>query len=369
VVEHESVWQDARILIVDDEEINIRLLRQILEPVGYRHLASTTDSREVLALAGAFEPDLILLDIKMPHLDGHAVLDQLRSDGPSDSDVPVLVLTSDGSRENMRRALSNGAQDFLAKPLSPVEVRLRVRNLLETRFLHRSLRQHNALLEQRVCERTADLVRRTEELVEARAEILERLGRAAEFRDDATGRHTQRVARNAALVAGRLGLPEEDVELIRRAAPLHDIGKIGVPDGVLLKQGRLSPAEFEMMKTHTVIGADILAGSAVPLLEVGREIAASHHEWWDGSGYPYGLAGDVIPLAGRVVAAADVFDALTHERPYKPAWAPHAAIAEIRRGSGVHFDPQVAHAFVRLFDEGSLADVDEAGDVAQGATR
>ena len=368
MTKHDPVWQEARILIVDDEEVNLRLLRQILEPAGYRHLVSTTDSREVAALVQELDPDLILLDIKMPHLDGHQVLEQLRSETPSDSYIPVLVLTSDGSRENMRRALSSGAQDFLTKPLSAVEVRLRVRNLLETRFLHRSLQHHNSVLEQRVRERTVDLVRRTEELDEARVEILERLGRAAEFRDDATGQHTQRVARNAALVAELLGLPANEVELIRRAAPLHDIGKIGVPDAVLLQQGRLDPAEFEIMKSHTVIGADILSGSAVPLLEVGREIAASHHEWWDGTGYPYGLAREATPVCGRVVAVADVFDALTHERPYKPAWAPQDAIAEIERGSRVHFDPDVARAFVQLFHEGQLTDLQEGPDMMKRAT-
>jgi len=368
VTEHDPVWREARILIVDDEEMNVRLLRQILEPAGYTHLASTTDSREVAALVQEFDPDLVLLDIKMPHLDGHQILERLRSASPSDSYLPVLVLTSDGSRENMRRALSSGAQDFLTKPLSPVEVRLRVRNLLQTRFLHRSLQHHNALLEQRVRERTADLLQRTEELDDARIEILERLGRAAEFRDDVTGQHTRRVACNAALVAGLLGIADDDVELIRRAAPLHDIGKIGVPDGVLLKQGRLNPAEFEIMKSHTTIGAEILAGSAVPLLEVGREIAASHHEWWDGSGYPLGLARDAIPISGRVVAVADVFDALTHARPYKSAWMPEDAVAEIERTAAVHFDPEVARAFAQLWRDGQLGDQQEGEDMTKRVT-
>jgi len=358
VNQRDQVWHDARILIVDDEETNIRLLRSVLEPLGYRHFVCTTDSREVPAIVREVDPDLILLDIKMPHLDGHQVLEQLRSDAAADAYLPVLVLTSDGSRETMRRVLSNGAQDFLTKPLSPVEVRLRVRNLLETRALHRSLQEHNGLLERRVRERTADLLQRTEELDEARLEILERLGRAAEFRDDATGQHTGRVARHAALAAELIGLEERDVELIRRAAPLHDIGKIGIPDGVLLKQGKLTPAEFEIMKAHTTIGAEILAGSAVPVLEIGREIASSHHEWWDGSGYPSGIAHEAIPISGRVVAVADVFDALTHARPYKSAWAPTAAIAEIERGSAVHFDPDVVRAFKQLWRDGQLAETE-----------
>jgi len=345
---------EARILIVDDEEPNIRLLEQILSTGGYTCVHSTSDSRQVLDLYREFEPDLILLDIKMPHLDGHQVLEQLGSVVPEDEYLPVLVLTSDGSTPTKRRALSGGAKDFLTKPFSSVEVRLRVQNLLETRFLHRTLRDHNRLLEQRVERRTAQLVRRTDELEEARIEILQRLARAAEFRDDATGLHTRRVARIAFLLAERLGLPDEDVGLIRRAAPLHDIGKIGVPDTVLLKPGPLDTSEIEVMRAHAAIGADILSGSRVPLLGTGREIALTHHEWWDGSGYPAGLGDEAIPASGRVVAAADVFDALTHKRPYKDAWSPEDAADEIRRLAGIQFDPQVAAALGDLFREGQL---------------
>ncbi len=346
--------QDARILIVDDEEPNIRLLRQILGTVGYACIESTTDPRQVVDLYRTFQPDVILLDIKMPYFDGHQVLEQLKEVVPDDEYLPVLVLTSDGSTPTKQRALSNGANDFLTKPFGTVEVRLRVRNLLETRFLHCSLREHNQLLEQRVTDRTVELLKRTDELEEARAEILERLARAAEFRDDATGLHTRRVARTAALLAERLGLPPGQVELIRRAAPLHDVGKIGVPDAVLLKKGSLDRADAEAMHSHTEIGAEILSGSRVVLLGVGREIALTHHEWWDGSGYPSGLQGEAIPISGRLVAVADVYDALTHVRPYKEAWSPAEAVAEIERRSGTHFDPYVVAAFVELFHEGQL---------------
>ncbi len=362
--------QDARILIVDDEEPNIRLLKQILGTVGYECIESTTDPRQVVDLYRTFQPDLILLDIKMPYLDGHQVLEQLQETVPEDEYLPVLVLTSDGSTPTKQRALSNGANDFLTKPFGTVEVRLRVRNLLETRFLHTSLREHNRLLEQRVATRTTELLKRTDELEEARVEILERLARAAEFRDDATGLHTQRVARTSTLVAQRLGLPADQVDLIRRAAPLHDIGKIGVPDAVLLKQGPLDPVDIQAMQAHTVIGAEILSGSRVALLGVGRDIALTHHEWWDGSGYPSGLQGEAIPIAGRLVAVADVFDALTHERPYKQAWSHAEAAAEIERRSGTHFDPYVVAAFMDLFHEGALDEPSlDTSAIPHGASR
>lgn len=351
-----STWRDVRILIIDDEEMNIQLLERIFEPAGAAAVISTTDPRRALDLYREHRPDLVLLDLKMPHLEGHEVLAQLREDTPADAYVPILVLTSDGSGEARRRALSGGANDFLTKPFSPVEVRLRTQNLLETRFLHLALKDHNRLLEQRVRERTAELVRRTEELEDARIEILERLARAAEFRDDETGLHTRRVGRVSALLAETLGLPRADVELIRRAAPLHDVGKIGIPDAVLLKDGRLTPEEFEIMKSHTVIGAEILSGSHVALLAVGREIALTHHERWDGRGYPVGLAGERIPLAGRAVAVADVFDALTHPRPYKRAWSADAAVAEIQREAGGQFDPEVSRAFAALYRQGRLVE-------------
>lgn len=331
----------ARILIVDDEDANIAFLRRTLEPEGYRHIEATTDPRDVVRLYDTFAPDLILLDLRMPCLDGFAVLELLRSRVEEETYLPVVVLTSDGSSEAKHRALAGGATDFLTKPLGPTEVRLRIRNLLETRRLHLALRKHNETLEERVRERTR-------ELEEARLEALERLARAAEFRDDTTGQHTQRVGRLSARLAATLGLELSMVELVRRAAPLHDLGKIGIPDAVLLKAGSLTPAEFELMKTHTTIGASILSGSGVALLQVAEEIALSHHERWDGGGYPLGLRGTEIPLSGRIVAVADVFDSLTHERPYKRHWPRARAIAEIQGQRGAQFDPDVVDAFLAI---------------------
>ncbi|MGH7700403.1 MAG: HD domain-containing phosphohydrolase [Gemmatimonadales bacterium] len=340
--------RQPRILVVDDEQINIDLVRRILEPTGYTDLASTTDPRRAVALCRALEPDLILLDLRMPQVDGLELLGRFAAEIPQDEYLPILVLTSDDSADAKRLALSGGARDFLTKPLSPTEVRLRVHNLLETRFLHLELREHNRLLETRVRDRTAELVRRTEELEEARVEILERLARAAEFRDDDTGYHTQRVGRLAAILAEASGQAADAVELIRRAAPLHDVGKIGVPDYVLLKQGRLDEKESLLMQRHTVIGGAILSGSGVPLLALGKDIALSHHERWDGTGYPSGARGTEIPMVGRLVAVADVFDALTHGRPYKSAWGVAPAVAEIVRERGRQFDPDVVDAFMTI---------------------
>lgn len=355
-----DVVRAPRILVVDDEEMNVEFIRRVLSPESGCTLASTTDPRDALRLYREFRPDVVLLDLKMPYLDGFELLELLRAETPRSSFVPVVVLTSDVGPEAKRHALAAGAKDFLTKPFSPVEVRLRVRNLLETRALHLELEEQNQHLEMRVHERTHELEQRTLELDEARLEILERLAKAAEFRDDETGLHTQRVGRMAGLIAAALELPEDEVELITRAAPLHDIGKIGVPDAVLLKVGRLTVEEFEVMKSHTVIGAAILSGSRVRLLAVGRDIALSHHEHWNGGGYPHGLRGEDIPIAGRAVAVADVFDALTHNRPYKPEWSPDHALAEIRRQSRVQFDPRVVDAFTWLCRDGLI----EVGNAA-----
>ena len=335
--------KDARILMIDDEEANLDLLERILEPMGFHHLRRSTKPEEVPELCREFSPDLVLLDIVMPGLTGVELLERLRAEWDEEEYRPVLILTSDHSQSTKRKGLSAGAQDFLTKPLSPAEVRLRVKNLLQTRFLHLALQDHNRLLETRVRERTADLER-------ARLEILDRLAQAAEYRDDKTGAHTRRVGDSAAATARALGLPADEVERIKLAAPLHDVGKIGIPDSILLSPGRLDADQFEIMKTHTTIGGDLLAGSESPLLRCAEIIARTHHEHWDGSGYPRGLSGTDIPIEGRVVAVADTFDALTHSRPYKRAWSIEEAMIEIRTHAGSHFDPDVVEAFARLVE-------------------
>ena len=328
---------EARVLIVDDEPANIEFLKRVLEPEGYRGLLTTTDPTEVLDLCREEGPDLVLLDLLMPEVDGFEILAGLQEQAEGDGFLPVLVLTSDHTHGTKRRALAGGAKDFLTKPLSPAEVRLRVRNLLETRFLHLELRDQNRILEERVQARTEDLER-------ARFETLERLARAAEYRDDETGEHTRRVGRLAARVAQALGWDDHSCEMIFRVAPLHDVGKIGIPDAILLNPGRLAPAEFEVMQTHTTIGAELLGHSEFPLMHMAEEIALTHHERWDGKGYPRGLSGVSIPRPGRVVSVADTFDALTTARPYKEAWSVERTLHEIRSERGRQFDPDVVDA-------------------------
>lgn len=334
----------ARILIVDDDPSNVKLLDHILRPAGYRNISSTTDPRNVVALCEDSPPDLVLLDLRMPHLDGIQVIERIEEALPGDDLPPILMLTSDNSREAKQSALSSGARDFLTKPLSPSEVRLRVANLLENRFLHRALLRHNETLEEMV-----DI--RTRELEVARVQILERLAIAAEYHDPETGAHTRRVGEDCERIAAALGLSYETVERIRCSAPLHDVGKIGVHDSILRKPGPLTNEEYEAMKMHTVIGQQILSGSGIPLLDMAADIALSHHECWDGSGYPYGISGEQISLAARIVAVADVFDSLTHERPYKSAWANFDALKEIEALVGTKFDPRVVKAFMRVLLE------------------
>jgi putative two-component system response regulator len=332
--------QNAKILIIDDEPANVRLLERLLQQEGFVSLETATDPRQALPLFTEFQPDVILLDLHMPHLDGFAVMNQLRPRIREGEFLPILVLTADVATETKLQALSMGAVDFLTKPLDHAEVRLRIRNLLQTRFLYKEVQHQKEVLEDKVRERTADLER-------AQLEALERLALAAEFRDDETGQHTQRVGVRSAMLAKAMGLSPDLVEQIRRAAPLHDVGKIGIPDAILRKPGKLTPEEFELMKTHTTIGAKILSGSGSPLLQMAEEIALTHHERWDGTGYS-GLAGERIPLSGRIVALADVFDALTNDRIYRQAVPLEEALAEIERQRERHFDPRMVDAFLLI---------------------
>jgi putative two-component system response regulator len=337
---------DARVLVVDDEYANVRLLERLLNRWGFVDVVTTTQSSDVMAHYLSLRPDILFLDLQMPDPNGFRLMELLADEIHGPTRLPVLVLTADITPDVRKRALASGARDFLTKPFDPTEVELRLRNLLETRRLQLELQSHNELLEQRVQERTRDLDT-------ARLETLERLALAGEYRDDNTQEHAQRVGRTVARLAAMLGEPPAQVELLRRAAPLHDIGKIGLPDAILLKPGRLGPDEFELMKSHAVIGHQLLSGSGSHVLRLSSEIALTHHERWDGQGYPAGLAGEQIPLAGRITAVADVFDALMHERPYKEAWSLEAALAEIRSGVGRHFDPAVIQVFEQV-DPASL---------------
>ena len=341
---------DSTILIVDDQEPNVALLRRILGTAGYQRIEAETDPRRIAERFDAQRPDVILLDLQMPHLDGFAVLELLRPKLGA-SYLPVIVLTADATPEARLRALAAGATDFLTKPFDINEVILRVRNVVETQRLYRQLERFNAGLEVRVLERTR-------ELEQAYLDTVDRLAAAAELRDDATGEHLLRVGRTSGLIAARLGLSSAEVETIARAATLHDIGKIGVPDAILLKPGRLSPLEFEQVKTHTTIGAAILAGPTSALLRAAEDIARFHHERWDGQGYA-GIAGTRIPLRARIVSVADAYDAMTSDRPYKDAIEPEWALEEIGAGAGSQFDPMIADAFLSL----DPSDLRTSGDV------
>jgi putative two-component system response regulator len=334
--------KDARILIVDDQDANVDLLVGILRKAGgYTNLKGVTDPTTVTSLWDEFHPDIILLDLHMPELDGFGVMKALKPLIPEGSFFPILVLTADITPEAKKKALAGGAADFLTKPFDPTEVLLRIRNLLAIRFLHLELQDYNQVLEAKVAERTS-------ELEQSHREVLERLTLASEYRDDDTGEHTRRVGQVSALLARALGMPQDQVLLIRRAAPLHDVGKIAIPDRILLKPGPLTSEEFEVIKTHTTIGSKILSGGTDPLLLTAEEIALTHHERWSGTGYPRGLTGEEIPLSGRIVAVADVFDVLTHDRPYKQAWTVEDTVTELRRCAGAQFDPKLIDAFLEL---------------------
>jgi len=359
--------KSGRILIVDDQEANVLLLERLLRAYGYTDVHSTSTSLQAPALCAELRPDLLLLDLHMPGLDGYGVMDRLASAGGL---VPIIVLSADITTEAKRRALSMGASDFVAKPFDHLEVLLRVKTLLESHRLRLELEHHNDTLERQVRERTADLE-------QTRLEILHRLALAGEYRDDATQEHARRLGRTAALLADRLGLPRASVRRIGPAATLHDIGKIGIPDSILLKPGGLTPDEFAVMKRHVAIGAQLLSGSRAPLLTMAEEIAATHHERWDGSGYPRGLAGEEIPIAGRIAALADVFDVLTHARPYKQAWPLDQALGEVRTQAGRHFDPRVVGAFETLdhaallepVGDDELGSAEDAGEPASSESR
>ena len=334
-------FANSRILLIDDHPDLLELMERTLAAEGYENVIGTTDPTSVVDLYRAYRPDIVLLDLHMPTMNGLDVMAAMRAAFPADH-VPIVILTGDQTPEVKLRALSGGARDFLTKPLDKTEVRLRIANLLETRHLYKELRRQNELLEMKVEARTRDLER-------AKLEILQRLALASEFRDDATGEHTQRVGRLCALMAEELGLPDSQVEAIRAAAPLHDIGKIGIPDDILLKQGQLNAHEWEIMKRHTVTGARMLSNSVSRTLRLGEKLALTHHERWDGMGYQ-GMAGEEIPLSGRLVAVADAFDAMTHARPYKEARTVEQATAEIESERNRQFDSRVVDAFLNVHE-------------------
>jgi putative two-component system response regulator len=323
--------------------LNTRLLESIFSKSGYKNVTSTNDSRQAKDLYAQIKPDLLVLDLNMPNLDGFGVMEQLR-ELDHDSYLPILVISHEEDQTVRFKALQSGAKDFLNKPYDRVEVILRIRNLIEVRMLHNEKVDQNKLLEDKVKERTQDLYN-------TQLDVIQRLARAVEYRDNETGMHTIRMSHYSACLAAEVGLSTEDCETLLMAAPLHDIGKIGIPDSILRKPGKLTPEEFAIMKTHATIGGQLLTGSTSKYLEMARVIALSHHEKWDGTGYPNGLAGDNIPLLGRICGLCDVFDALTTRRPYKDAWTTERTLEELRKGAGKHFDPHLVECFIKIIPQ------------------
>lgn len=322
------------ILVVDDVPSNIDVLVAILRS-DYKVKAATSGER-ALALARASPPDLILLDIMMPGMDGYEVCRRLKAD-PKTSAIPVIFVTALSEEANEEEGFAAGGVDYLTKPVSPAIVRARVRT-------HLALHAEQQELERQVQERT-------KEIADTQLEIIRRLSVAAEYKDEDTGLHIIRMGHFTRIIAQRLGLDPFSLEVLYHAVPMHDVGKIGIPDRILLKPGKFDPEEWEIMKQHTTIGASIIGDHSAALLHSAKAIALTHHEKWDGSGYPQGLTGEDIPLFGRIAAIADVFDALTSKRPYKKAWPIEDAAEEIKKQSGHHFDPEVAEAFFHCLPE------------------
>lgn len=343
----DSVGRRKIILIVDDEEINLKVLSGFVESFGYDFLLAGS-GREALELLD--KADLVLLDVMMPDMDGFAVVQHIRS-LPGFQDLPVVMATALSDKRDRLDAVRAGASDFITKPVDVTELRIRLDAHLRLKEYHDQVMSYQEGLERLVAERTRELEEAQEAKMAAHLETLRRLSQAAEYKDEDTARHIDRMSRYSALLAEKLGLDAEEVELVLHASPMHDIGKIGIPDSILLKPGPLTPAEWEVMKTHAMIGAKILDSPSSRYLEAGRIIALSHHEKWDGSGYPRGLAGEDIPLHGRICAVADVFDALTTRRPYKQAYSNDRALEILREGRGSHFDPRLFDLFLAHLDE------------------
>ncbi len=339
----DAKFTNAKILIVDDEQGNIHVLERMLNSVGYHNITSTTDSRSTPDLYQSMNPDLILLDIKMPGFSGFDVMNALKT-LENESYLPILVLTAQLDSETRLKAIKAGAKDFVNKPFIMEEMLARINNLLEVRMLHNCLHSDKKSLETQVVERS-------QELRQYQVEIIHRLARAAEYRDNETGMHVIRISKLCERLARGLGLSDDECHLIRHASPMHDIGKIGIPDQILLKPGKLTLKEWSVMKTHAEIGALILSGSESEFLQMAEIIAGSHHERWDGSGYPRGLKEDEIPMVSRIVTVCDVFDALTSDRPYKKAWSVEDTVVEMESQSGKLFDPHVLRTFMTLLPE------------------
>lgn len=332
-----------QVIIVDDADINLILFEALVKKLGPFEVFTFVHPLEGLKHALQQPPDLVIVDYMMPALDGIGFVQALRQ-APGLDSVPVLMITANEQKQVRYRALDIGVTDFLTKPVDKIEFLARVRNLLALSLTRKQLADRATWLAEEVRKATAEIVERERETVI-------RLSKAAEYRDNETGAHLLRMAYYSEMIGRRLGLSAGEQELLLEAAPLHDIGKVGIADQILLKPGRLTEQEFEAMKQHAQYGYEILQGSASKVLRAGADIALAHHEKFDGTGYPRGLHGHTIPIFSRIVAVADVFDALTSIRPYKPAWTLEAARDHLRAHAGSHFDPACVEAFVQGWPE------------------
>ena len=332
-----------QVLIVDDTEINLILFGALVKKLDDCQSHVFADSRQALAWVSDNVPDLIIVDYMMPDLDGLEFIRLVR-DMSGRKLVPILMITANDQKQIRYRALDMGANDFLTKPIDKVEFLARTRNMLSLNQARKHMADHASWL-------SSEVRKATQEIVQRERETVFRLAKAAEYRDPETGAHILRMAHYSQLIAREMGLSEADQQLILEAAPMHDIGKVGIADKILLKPGRLNPDEFEIMKQHAVYGYELLSGSSSKLLQAAAEIAKGHHEKFDGSGYPDGIKGEAIPIFSRIVAVADVFDALTSERPYKKAWEVEEAVDFLNNGAGSHFDPACVRAFLNAWDD------------------
>jgi len=337
------------ILAVDDEEILRQFYQHLLCREGYI-IDTAKNAQEALEKVRRTLPDLVILDVVMPGGDGFTVCREIKEE-PKTRDIPVIIVTALADKDSLLNGLKAGADEFLNKPVDPTELILRVRNVLTAKEYHDQLKHYQQELEREVVKRTKELDQALRFLEASHLNTIYRLSRAAEYKDEMTGKHIRRIGLYSGIIARELGLSEEEVKTVTQAAPLHDVGKIGIPDEVLLKMGKLTDEERAVMEQHTLIGAEILGKAWDKYLQAGELIAISHHEWWNGNGYPFGIKGEKIPLYGRIVAVADVFDALVCERPYKPAYPVDKAVKTMEDEVGTHFDPKVFDAFLKGLDE------------------
>jgi response regulator RpfG family c-di-GMP phosphodiesterase len=331
------------VVMVDDAPITLQLYEQILKPMPEVKGVSFQSPNSALRWCESNDVDLLLLDYRMPEVDGIDFLSQFRKLGGKEA-VPVVMITGELEKQTRYEALEAGVDDFLTKPIDHVEFRARVKNMLK-------VREHDRLQTSRGDWLAEEVSKATAMLAEREREAIVRLTRACEYRDKDRGEHIVRIGLFVARVAEALGLPQEEVDILRVAAPMHDIGKICIPDEILLKRGKLTPSEWETIKHHPLSGFYILRDSPSKLLQRGAEIALSHHERFDGTGYPFGAAGETIPLSGRITALCDVFDALLSSRPYKEAWSLEKAVEYIEQEEGKHFDPVVVAAFKEVLPD------------------